>query len=231
MLNTGTDPDTPPPIVGGSSAGLVAAYGFDEDNGTTVTDASGEGNHGTIEGATRITSGRYGKALKFDGLNDLVIVNHSDSLNLSTGMTLEAWVYPQSTNTWQTVILKGNSGGAAYNLYSHDDLGLPLTAFNDGSYQIISGFNPLSLNEWNHLVATYDGQDQRLYVNGIEVAQSDQNGLIKPFNGDLFIGGNNIWGGYFKGYIDEVRIYNRALTATEVNNNLAAAVSVPGSVE
>ena len=74
--------------------GLVAAYSFDEGSGTTVFDASGNGNNGTIGGATWTTSGKYGNALVFDGVSALVTINNSASLQLSTAMTLEAWVNP-----------------------------------------------------------------------------------------------------------------------------------------
>ena len=99
---------TPPP-------GLVAAYNFEEASGSTVVDASGKGNTGTISGASRITQGRFGKALSFDGVDDWVTVNDAPSLDLTTGMTLEAWVYPTVDMTqFATVILKEQPGGALY---------------------------------------------------------------------------------------------------------------------
>ena len=91
------------------TAGLVAAYGFNEGTGTTIRDISGNGNNGTISGATWTTSGKYGNALVFNGANALVTVNNSASLQLSTAMTLEAWVNPLVvSNDWQDVIYKGN---------------------------------------------------------------------------------------------------------------------------
>ncbi|EIC28198.1 MULTISPECIES: LamG-like jellyroll fold domain-containing protein [Methylomicrobium] len=210
-----------------SNDGLVAAYGFEEDSGTTVADASGKGNHGTIKEAVRIANGRYGKALKFDGINDWVTVNDSASLDLSTGLTLEAWVYPLSqSNGGNTIILKQASGAEVYALYSEEDDNLPVSYINDGSYRSVVGPNRLPTNTWTHLVATYDQTYQRLYVNGAEVAKSTRNTLIQPSDGVLRIGGNSLWGEYFHGYIDEVRIYNRALTASEVSTNMKTAVSV-----
>jgi hypothetical protein len=73
------------------TGGLVAAYGFNESSGTSVTDASGNGNTGTITGATRIASGKYGGALSFNGSSNRVRINDSNSLDLTAGMTLEAW--------------------------------------------------------------------------------------------------------------------------------------------
>ena len=222
--------ELPPSGIDASSDGLVAAYGFEEGSGTKVVDASGHGNHGTIKGAVRITKGHYGKALSFDGLNDWVTVKHSDSLDLSTGLTLEAWVYPKSlTLGGKTVILKESFGGAVYNLYANEDTNRPISSFYDGSYRVISGSKQLPANQWTHLVVTYDGAVQRLYVNGVEVARENVNGVIYSSSGKLRIGGNSLWGEFFKGYIDEVRIYNRALTETEVNNNLATPVNAPAT--
>ena len=86
-------------------AGLVAAYGFEEASGPTVSDQSGNANHGTIVGASR-TSGRFGSGLSFSG-SSLVNVPDSSSLDLTTGMTLEAWVFPTTVNSgWADVVFK-----------------------------------------------------------------------------------------------------------------------------
>src|SRR5215469_471646 len=91
-----------------ATAGLVAAYGFDEGSGTTVTDASGNGNNGTISNATWAASGKYGSALQFNN-DSLVTVPDEASLHLSSGMTLEAWVNPSVVDaSWRDVIYKGN---------------------------------------------------------------------------------------------------------------------------
>ena len=74
-----------------ATAGLVASYSFDEPSGATVQDVSGNGNNGTIANATRSTAGKYGGALSFNGTNAQVNVPNSSSLQLTTGMTLEAW--------------------------------------------------------------------------------------------------------------------------------------------
>ena len=92
-----------------ATSGLVAAYGFDEGSGTTVTDASGNGNTGTITGATWAAAGKYGKALQLNGTNALVTIPNAASLQLSAGMTLEAWVNPSTVNAnWRDVIYKAN---------------------------------------------------------------------------------------------------------------------------
>ena len=99
-------------------AGLVAALGFDEASGTAATDASGTGNNGTLSGATRSASGRFGGALSFDGTNDWVTVADAASLDLTNNMTLSAWVRPTGASGWRTVLLKERPGGLAYGLYA-----------------------------------------------------------------------------------------------------------------
>src|SRR4051812_26230173 len=79
-----------------SANGLVAAYSFDAGSGTVVSDASGNGNVGSISGATWSSSGKYGGALAFDGVNDSVAIPDSSSLDLTSGMTIEAWVKSSS---------------------------------------------------------------------------------------------------------------------------------------
>ncbi|HMR73277.1 MAG TPA: PKD domain-containing protein, partial [Candidatus Saccharibacteria bacterium] len=86
-------------------SGLVASYGFEEGSGTTVNDNSGQGNHGTINGATW-TTGKFGTALSFDGVNDWVAISDADSLDLTTAMTLEAWIYPKNLTERRPILSK-----------------------------------------------------------------------------------------------------------------------------
>jgi len=74
----------------------------------------------------------------------------------------------------------------------------------------------LPLNIWTHLAFSYDGATLRLYINGVQVGTQALTGPIAASTGSLRIGGNAVWGEYFKGLIDEVRIYNRALSAGEI---------------
>src|SRR5262245_21130959 len=88
-----------PSIAVSHTSGLVAAYGFNEGSGTTVTDVSGNTNTGTISGATWTTAGKFGGALVFNGTNARVTISDAPSLRLTTGMTLEAWVFPTTAPT------------------------------------------------------------------------------------------------------------------------------------
>jgi hypothetical protein len=218
------------PIDPPTSSGLVAAFNFDEGSGLKVNDVSGNANHGTISGATWTSLGRYGKALVFDGVNDWVSINDSPSLDLTTRMTLEAWVYPTVTPTgWRTVIQKEQSGGAVYYLHANSDQNRPATGVYIGGEKILYGGTRLVTNTWKHLATTYDGSRQRLYVNGVEVSNRAQTGQMLVSSGSVRIGGNSVWGEFFKGRIDEVRIYNRALTASAIQADMNTHVAPSSS--
>ncbi|HEY9226980.1 MAG TPA: hypothetical protein VIP11_10055, partial [Gemmatimonadaceae bacterium] len=99
-----------------SGQGLVAAYGFNEGSGTTTADLSGAGNNGTLgAGATWTAAGKFGGAITF--ANSFVTVPHAASLNLTTGMTVEAWVFPTAGTEWGTVVMKEQPGEFVYSLY------------------------------------------------------------------------------------------------------------------
>jgi hypothetical protein len=83
----------------------------------------------------------------------------------------------------------------------------------------------LPANTWSHLAGTYDGTTLRLYVNGVQVASRAQTGSIATTTDPLQIGGDSFFGQYFQGTIDEFRIYNRALTATEIQNDMNTPVT------
>ena len=208
--------------------GLVAGYGFDEGSGTTTADRSGNGNTGTLSNATWSPAGKFGNALFFNGTNARVNVNDSNSLDLTSGMTLEAWVKPSLANTnFQDIILKEQTSNLVYALYSSTDNGRPDTEnFIGGSAKVLLGPSALPTSTWSYLTATYDGSTVRLYVNGTQVSSLAATGPITTSTGALRIGGNVVWGGeWFNGWIDEIRIYNRALNASEITNDMFTSVT------
>lgn len=214
-------------------SGLVAAYSFSEGAGTTVGDASGNGNIGTTANATWTTSGKYGSALMFNGTNARVNINDATVLHLATALTLEAWVNPSAvTNAWRDVIYKGNDNFYLEATSQNNQVPAAGGTFggNDtGAY----GTAALPLNTWTHLAETYDGSAIRLYVNGVEVSSLAQTGNVAASTKQLQIGGDSDWGQYFKGAIDEIRVYNVALTAAQIqadmNTPVGSSTSYPAA--
>ena len=204
-------------------SGLVAAYTFAEGTGGTTADVSGNGNVGTLAGGTAwSTAGRFGKALSFDGVNDLVSIADAPTLDLTAGMTIEAWVNPSALSGWRTVALKGAAGGLAYALYAHDQTPRPAGYVNTGGGdQSAAGTSALPIGTWSHLAVTLGGGTLRLYVNGVQVGSSAVSGTIRTSTDALTLGGNTVWGEWFAGLLDEVRIYNRALTQAEIQAGMA----------
>ena len=89
-----------------------------------------------------------------------------------------------------------------------------------------AGPSALPLNTWSHIAATYDGANQRIFVNGVQVASRAQTGNITTSTGAVRIGGNAIWPEWFSGAVDEVRIYNRALTASQIQSDMTTPISI-----
>jgi hypothetical protein len=215
-----------------SAPGLVAAYAFDEGSGTAVTDSSGSGNHGVITNATWTIAGRYGNALAFNGTNARVTINDAASLHLTTGMTLEAWVLPLAlpakncstpSCSWMDVIHKEPD---SYYIEASSDLNQQPEAggiFVAGKH-IVFGPAPLATNAWTHLALTYDAAMVRFFVNGTLVAAGQETTSLTTSTGPLRIGGDSIFGQYFKGTIDEVRVYSRALTGAEIGGDMSAPI-------
>ncbi|MFG2037519.1 LamG-like jellyroll fold domain-containing protein [Dactylosporangium sp. NPDC048998] len=206
--------------------GLIAGYKFDAGSGTTVTDSSGNNNTGTITGATWVT-GKYGGALSFNGTSDIVRIPASATLTPSTGLTLAAWIQPTGTqNGWRTVMQKEND---AWFLNASNSTG-PLypaggITTTTGSTAYCSGTSASPLNTWTHIALTYDGTNLRLYVNGVQVSTKAISGGLQQTSNPLSIGGNAPYGEYFKGLIDEARVYNRALTQAEIQTVMSTPLS------
>src|SRR3989344_1263779 len=208
--------------------GLVGLWSFNggDMNGNTAYDRSGSNNNGTLTNGPTKTIGKIGQALSFDGVNDYVNVNPANSVD-NAQMTYSAWIYPINTTSGE-VIYTGIGTTAHGRLYKRG--GPPRIEFD---YVWVSGIckantSPGSapVNTWTHVVATYDrslacsaSTRPRIYINGVDVSTPDTvNGT-----GGALTGANVVTIGaslgptlYFPGIIDDVRIYNRALSASEI---------------
>jgi PKD repeat protein len=200
----------------GSANGLVAAFGFGEGSGNTTGDASGRGNNGATAGATWTTAGKNGTALSFDGIDDWLTVADSTSLDLSSAMTLEAWVKPDMVSKpWQTLFVKEGAGTFSYALYATAGGTSQVNAWWTEADNLY--VSPIPQGTWSHVAVTSDGTTMRIYLNGVQVGTTPVGGTLPNTSGPLRIGGNAVWGNeFFDGTIDDVRVYNRALSASEV---------------
>jgi hypothetical protein len=168
--------------------------------------------------------------LVFNGSSSIVRVADSPSLDLSAGMTLEAWVDPsQLGSIWRTVVLKENSSASelVYALYGNSDSGQAAANVFTASDTFVRG-SALPLNTWSFLAATYDGSTLRLFVNGTLSASLPVGGSIAVSSGPLDIGGNGVWAEWFNGLIDNVRIYDRPLAAADIQTDMNTPVSAGG---
>src|SRR5262249_25131506 len=145
------------------------------------------------------------------------------SLRLTTGMTLEAWVFPTSSSaSWRDVIFKGDDN---YYLASTTTTNSrPAIGVRNPNRTKAFGTANLALNTWTHLAATYDGTTLRLFVNGMLVSSVATSGPIITSTNQLQIGGDSIYGQYFQGRIDEVRVYNAALSAAQITADMNTAL-------
>jgi len=197
---------------------LVGGWNFDEGSGSTATDSSDNNNDGTIYGATWI-GGKIGTALDFDGTNDYVYIPHSSSLNIINQITTEAWVKkdPGSyTGTIEQIVDKAeHSSSTGFGFFiENEDLTLRIN--KDSTSAALYDFSPYYDGNWHHVAGVYNTTHTLLYVDG-ELKNSNLfTTAIATNTFPLYI--SNAYNRYyfFNGTIDEVRIYNRSLTAEEI---------------
>jgi Ca2+-binding RTX toxin-like protein len=221
--------------------GLVAAFGFEEVSGTVAVDSSPAPRNGTITGGPVRVAGKIGRALSFDGGDDQISVIDGalgTKLDLTNGMTIEAWVNPSSMAGWESVVYKDRGGAGtgllSYALYAHDGgASTPPAGYvrtNGIADRGIQGTARLPLNVWSHIAVTYTtavgGSTLRFYVNGGLVRTlTGANQNIVAGNQPLRIGASNAQDPeFFNGLIDEVRIYNRALTGAEITADMTIPI-------
>lgn len=157
-------------------------------------------------------------ALSFDGVDDYVEVPDAPSLNPTEQITVEAWVKPYYGGSYPFVVTKGLSGtNRAWTIQFYEDTLRPVFVVHPTGETEKAVISPdeVSESEWHHLVGTYDGQTIKLYVDGELKATYTESFTINVVPAPVTIGGY-ITSNYLKGAVDEIRIYNRALTEEEI---------------
>lgn len=211
------------------TTGLVAAYGFDEGTGTSVGDASGNGRTGAITGAAW-TTGKFGNALSFNGTTSYVSVANP---NLPTGdFTWIAWIKPGQTSAFMAIMVSHGIGASPGGLELDLSSG-KVNVWSNGNLALASA-TTIANNVWTHVALTRAGGTFKLYVNGNPDNAFGADTVANDFAGcALLIGVDNDSGctgslnGNFSGGIDEVRIYNRPLSQSEIQTYMNVPVGAP----
>ncbi len=214
----------------GLTNGLVGLWSFDGKDtnwGTnTETDGSGNGNTGTLVGMSTTTSptiGKIGQALKFKGVNQGSYVGLGSSSALDPNrFTIAAWVNVNTTTCYNYIYSNARDGGPSYNgIDFHVYCSGELTAaiWNGSAYYITSSAGTVVPGIWTHVAVTYDGSHFILYANGVQLISQAQ--TVDPGSPATYtsnIGGMGLAPGTYSmnGKLDDVRLYNRALSAREV---------------
>jgi hypothetical protein len=205
-----------------TQSGLVAYWPMDEASGTTtVSDSTGNGNTGTSTSSTNVTTGKSGNARSFSGTEYISITDHS-GLN-GTKMTVAGWVYPTTFVTGAPIYNRrttpGNVGGVTVELNGTSG-SVGCYFYISGAWRVASSATLLTLSQWNHVACTYDGSIIKPYINGtIDSNTTSISGSInQPSSPSVEIARNISSAAKWQGNLDETRIYDRALTATEISN-------------
>ncbi|MDZ4216921.1 MAG: DUF2341 domain-containing protein, partial [Candidatus Gracilibacteria bacterium] len=189
--------------------------------GGTQTDFSGNGNTGTTYNMTTpngyVSSGKVGGAMSFDGVNDYVSRSDDSDFDISSALSVSVWVNPASYDATNRFIVTKGNGAVAYNytLFLRNTVGdVQFTGASSSRWD-----SPPTANQWNHIVIVADSTNSYAYLNGVKLTCTSGytcGGLGSVNNDPLYIGYNGYSDNYFKGSLDEVQIYPRALSAAQV---------------
>jgi len=224
-------------MLAGSSAAIdpstcVGMWHFDEGSGDVASDSSGNGNDGTLMEAPEWVDGKVGKALAFNGSN-YVEVPDADSLKMTDAVTVALWFKTTKAmpvfDDRQAVVGKhyleyevGIYPGGTIHTYTSNSAG----GYDEGISCTFAEELPEDdwiLDEWYHLAWTLNGNHEIVYVNGVNVGEFDKpNAGTQPETHTLDIGRRQGGGLEFQGAIDEVAIYNVALSENDIQGTMAA---------
>jgi hypothetical protein len=219
---------------------LVLSLSFEDGKGAKAADSSIYGNNGELKGNPKWVDGKFGKALDLDGASDYVQVPHSKILNVDKEVTVMAWIYAKryknpgpKSGQWQGILTKGNTpwnnrSYSLYTIYSETNNVLQLH-FSTGGVNTQS-VGTIPLNKWVHVAAVVEGGQHKYYING-ELAGVDGSGIVLPGAldaEDIVVGTTHEGGREFQGMVDEVRVWNRALSNVEIKAQMnKGSSSVP----
>ena len=202
-------------------ADLVGYWNFDEGSGTIAYDSSGNGLDGTLKGDPQWVAGQVGGALEFDG-DDSVEIPHNPLLSITDEITITAWTYMNANASGEMAIVSKGGWGAndlPYEL-TEDAGGVIFWQFYDNEGRDTCSPDSPAADEWHHIAATYDGQIFKCYIDGELAEEWAYAGTMPENTASVTIGQRSRGGTYFNGIIDEVTIFDRALTEDEILNTM-----------
>ena len=213
-----------------ANTGLVGAWGFNEASGTTATDSSGNSNTATLVNGPTRGAGRYGGGLSLDGINDYLSIPNTSSLDISgNGLTLSAWLNPAQTSG-DSVLLGKFWGATMTNPYYQYGLELDGGArphFYVGTPSGVLGAqmtSALPFGQWSHLAVTFDGSQVQFYVNGALASTVPLTVNITSRGNAMRVGADAATQQFYRGMLDDLRVYRRAQTQTEVQADMNASL-------
>ena len=200
-------------------AGNLVSY----ENGSTTTYSLTGSDTGTLNNGVDFDSG-YGGTWKFDGTDDYISFPSNASNNITGDITCEAWFFIDSDpGDWVRVLGKGNSTNRTYGVwYNYSSDTFLFQRYNSGGgFSLTQGSAGITLNKWYHIVGTSNGSSHTLYINGQSVATNTTTGPFYSSTETVNIGDAPFHTEHH-GYISTSRLYNRGLTAAEVQQNYNA---------
>jgi serine/threonine protein kinase len=212
--------------VGTEQSSLVGYWNFDQCSSKgkpMLANELGSQIQGTMLQGVTCEQGRFGYAGFFDGVDDLIEIPDQPSFHFTNQMTVAAWVKPLRVSGLQTIVNKWYAMDS-YMLLIENGNFVFTVAIPGGqwgtSIKVSVKVTPDVWTQWTHIAGVYDGQMLLLYINGQLVASTAASGRLQDSDRPISIGNHPSWNA-FKGSIDEVRLYNVALNASQVSQLLS----------
>ncbi|MFZ2146051.1 MAG: LamG domain-containing protein, partial [Sedimentisphaerales bacterium] len=215
-------------LVSDVSAGLVAHWEFDDGAGTIARDSSGNGHDGTLQGDPQWVAGMIGSgALSFDGSDGLVDVGHDESLSITDELTITVWLKVGDLSTYYFLVCKQPSGTAGDNYPGNYEF---RTEINTGALQFghqqaegeqyifYTSETSITAEQWYHVaVSVTKGELVEFYIDGVSAGSAEQLTNFGVLNDEpVRIGGRKDGYSFFNGILDDIRLYDRALSAVQI---------------
>ncbi|MBN1972287.1 MAG: discoidin domain-containing protein [Sedimentisphaerales bacterium] len=204
---------------------LVGWWKLDEGFGNTAYDSSIYGNNGTITGGPDWIDGRIKGALQFSGQAQYIDCQAGESLNITKEITLSLWVDTNDAgdNLRHSYMMKGEM---TYGLKHTTSNNIQFYIYYDGYHEVLTPVTEAFNGQWHHLAGTFDGQVMKLYIDGVLMGSTQyKGGINRDNNYALSFGRNNQGDGlnqwYYEGFLDDIRVYNRALSQQEIQDMLS----------